>query len=396
MGNLVLTGATSGSATVQATDAATVTITLPATSGTLALTSGGGSPTYTTITTTNDASISGLTVGKGGGAVATGTALGYQALNLNSSGAYNTTVGYQAGYATTGGYNTAFGGVALKANTSGVNNVALGAYALFSNTTANSNTAVGLSAMESNTTGANNVSVGLEALKFNTTGGSATAVGYQAAYNATGGFITAVGHSALKANTSSQNNTAVGFQALLSNTTGDYNTAIGTQAGQTTTTGSGNIFIGVNAQGSAATNNNEMVIGGANIIGKGQNTGLISNGNGPTYQGNNSSTWATTSDQRLKKNIVTNNIGLDVINAIQVRNFEYRLPEEITELSQNNAINIEGTQLGVIAQEIQQVLPNCVKQESTGVLRVDTDNLTWYLINAVKELNDKVTALGAK
>ena len=42
--------------------------------------------------------------------------------------------------------------------------------------------------------------------------------------------------------------------------------------------------------------------------------------------------------------------------------------------------------LGVIAQELQQVLPECVKQESTGVLSVDTDNLTWYLVNAVKQL----------
>jgi hypothetical protein len=34
-----------------------------------------------------------------------------------------------------------------------------------------------------------------------------------------------------------------------------------------------------------------------------------------------------------------------------------------------------------------------VKEESTGVLRVDTDNMTWYLVNAVKELSAKVEAL---
>ena len=64
---LVLAGATSGQATVQATDAATVTLTLPATSGTVALTSGGGSPTFTTVTATTVAT-SNLTIG--------GTALG--------------------------------------------------------------------------------------------------------------------------------------------------------------------------------------------------------------------------------------------------------------------------------------------------------------------------------
>jgi hypothetical protein len=56
-------------------------------------------------------------------------------------------------------------------------------------------------------------------------------------------------------------------------------------------------------------------------------------------------------------------------------------------------IDKQGVQLGVIAQEIQQVLPDMVKEESTGVLRVDTDNMTWYLVNAVKELSAKVEAL---
>ena len=46
---LVLAGATSGQATVQATDAATVTLTLPATSGTLSV--GGTTPSYTSVTT---------------------------------------------------------------------------------------------------------------------------------------------------------------------------------------------------------------------------------------------------------------------------------------------------------------------------------------------------------
>lgn len=52
---LVLAGATSGQATVQATDAQTVTITMPASSGTLATTS--GSQTFTNLTVTNNATI---------------------------------------------------------------------------------------------------------------------------------------------------------------------------------------------------------------------------------------------------------------------------------------------------------------------------------------------------
>ena len=53
----------------------------------------------------------------------------------------------------------------------------------------------------------------------------------------------------------------------------------------------------------------------------------------------------------------------------------------------------EGMQLGVIAQEIQSILPDMVKEESTGVLSVNPDNMTWHLVNAVKELSAQVTAL---
>ena len=115
------------------------------------------------------------------------------------------------------------------------------------------------------------------------------------------------------------------------------------------------------------------------------------------YQGNNSSTWSTTSDQRLKKNIVDNNDGLEKINAIQVRNFEYRLPEEVdAELAPTDAVKKAGVQLGVIAQELYAVLPDCVKTESTGVMSVNSDNLIWYAINAIKELKAENDSLKAR
>ena len=59
-------------------------------------------------------------------------------------------------------------------------------------------------------------------------------------------------------------------------------------------------------------------------------------------------------------------------------------------------IEKEGIQLGVIAQELETVLPECVTTMSTGVKSVDPDNLTWYMINAIKELkkeNDDLKTL---
>jgi hypothetical protein len=100
------------------------------------------------------------------------------------------------------------------------------------------------------------------------------------------------------------------------------------------------------------------------------------------------------SDRRLKKNIVNSTVGLEKITAIQVCNYEFRLPEEVdAELRPTDAVKKSGVQVGAIAQELQQILPECVTQASTGVLSVHTENLTWYLITAVKELAAEVAEL---
>ena len=59
-------------------------------------------------------------------------------------------------------------------------------------------------------------------------------------------------------------------------------------------------------------------------------------------------------------------------------------------------MNKEGLQLGVIAQEIEGVLPDIVETLSTGVKTVNPDNLTWYLVNAVKQLSAQNEALVAR
>lgn len=324
---------------------------------------------------TNGTTIQGLTVGKGGSAVATNTAVGASALAANTSGSVNTAIGYNALDANTSGLqNTAVGNMAVSSITTGNNNTGIGHRALESST-GNDNSAVGSAALQSNTTGASNVAIGQAALLANTTANGQTAVGYQAGYS-----LTVAG-----------NNTCLGHQAGYSVVTSTDNTYVGQQAGYAST-GAGNIFIGSASSAAAAADNFTIVIG-YNTTGKGSSTGFINPSSGGVYQGNNSASWSTTSDRRLKKNIVDNNTGLDKITAIQVRNFEYRLPEEVTELPQDQAIEKQGIQLGVIAQELKEILPECVKTESTGVMTVDADNLTWYLINAVKELTARVKQL---
>jgi len=225
------------------------------------------------------------------------------------------------------------------------------------------------------------------------TGNSNNALGYQALYaNTSGTQNSSFGTQSLLGNTTGTTNVAIGNEALKANTTASGNTAMGYQAGVGLTTGSNNTYLGSQATQSGVAVTGEIVLCTASTTGKGSNTGYI-NTSGGVYQGNNLTVWSVTSDQRLKKNIVDNNIGLDIINQIQVRNFEYRLPEEITDVPQDQAITKTGIQLGVIAQELQQILPECVKTESTGVMTVNADPLTWYMINAIKELKAEVDSL---
>jgi hypothetical protein len=287
-------------------------------------------------------------------------AVGYNALGGGGgslTGKRNVAVGSKAGYKVTSGtLIVAIGRETLYSTTTGSNNMGIGTYCLYSTTTGTDNTGIGVNTMFFNTTGTKNVAIGKDSLKRITTG--------------------------------------------------SFNVVIGaSNANPPITTGFCNVLIGPECEASSDTVDNEIVIGGkkegsfaATITGKGTNTGFINPGDGGVYQGNNSSSWSTTSDRRIKKNIEDNNTGLNAINNIRVRNFEYRTQDEITDFenSASAVIHKEGVQLGVIAQEIEQILPDVVKEESTGVKSVNPDNIVWYLVNAVKELSAQVEELKKK
>jgi hypothetical protein len=353
-------------------------------------------------------------------------AIGYEAMkNYSGTDGLNIAIGsYALTTATTGSsyYNVAIGIDAMKLNTSGYGNIAMGFRALSNNTSGRFSVAVGYNALRFLTTGNDgSTAVGSDSLTavntgvYNvgcggstggtiTTGSYNTLVGYGAlggGSNTTSASNTAIGYNAMASAGVKSNNTAVGRDSLFGLTTGAHNIGIGVNAGEGLTTGSSNIYIGSGTvYASSSSVSNSINISAYTLQSdKGSQTALIfansgAGAGGSYYNGANSSSWNTTSDQRIKKNIVDNNDGLNKINSIRVRNFEYRLPEEVdSELKPSDAIIKSGVQLGVIAQELQAVLPECVKQETTGVLSVDSDNLTWYMINAIKELKAEIDKL---
>ena len=97
--------------------------------------------------------------------------------------------------------------------------------------------------------------------------------------------------------------------------------------------------------------------------------------------------------------------GLAEINQIRVANFEYRTREEIdmNEFPLSNdpgqvvlGEGNEGLHTGVIAQEIESVLPECIETSDKGAKTVQTDPIMWAMVNAVKELSAKVEELESK
>ena len=104
--------------------------------------------------------------------------------------------------------------------------------------------------------------------------------------------------------------------------------------------------------------------------------------------------WSSTSDERVKKDITNYTKGLTEILAIQPVNYKYNgkagLPKE-------------KQQVGVIAQDVQAVFPNAVVTykalfneddiEETELLAFNPSELTFTLINAVKELKAEIELL---
>jgi len=85
------------------------------------------------------------------------------------------------------------------------------------------------------------------------------------------------------------------------------------------------------------------------------------------------------SDSRLKDNITKISDPLDKVLSISGNTFDW-----------NDKSNKEGHDVGLIAQEIEKVLPEAVTTRDNGYLAVDYQKVVPLLVEAVKELSDKV------
>jgi hypothetical protein len=95
------------------------------------------------------------------------------------------------------------------------------------------------------------------------------------------------------------------------------------------------------------------------------------------------------SDERLKENVTLIEGALDKVEAIRGVEYDW--------IAGNEEIHINhGHDLGVIAQEVEAVLPVLVQTRDNGYKAVKYDRLTAVLIEAVKELSARVKELESK
>ena len=140
---------------------------------------------------------------------------------------------------------------------------------------------------------------------------------------------------------------------------------------------------GTNAQTIYATNTNNA-IGIQNQSGTGTYNGLVfSNNGGSSFVASvqvfaSSVAYNTSSDARLKKNVVDAPNSLDLVNSVKVRSFDW--------------INTGDHQrFGMVAQELQEVFPEVVnnQMDENNTLGIDYSKLTPMLFKAIQELNAK-------
>jgi hypothetical protein len=146
------------------------------------------------------------------------------------------------------------------------------------------------------------------------------------------------------------------------------------------------------------TNNNQLTNGAGYTTNVGDITGVTAGTNltgggtsgtvtlnvtaSPTFTTVTATTFNTTSDERTKKDIRLIENALDKVQQLGGYMFTFKHNDEKSS--------------GVIAQEVQKVMPELVQEGGEGHLTVQYGNMVGLLIEAIKEQQAQIDALTAK
>ncbi len=253
--------------------------------------------------------------------------------------------------------NTAVGSEALQSAFNADMNTAVGRRALQSAVSAISNSAIGWEALR-DTSGQENTAVGHQAARLLTSGSSNTAVGASALYTGgAGGYNVAVGHGALDVSTGSAN-VGLGANTFGSLTTGSRNLAAGNLAGSSLTSGDDNIYLlnsGVAAESATiriGTSQTRVFMSGVRGVTTANNNAVAVVVDSAGQLGTVSSSAKTKFDIQDLPGDVT-----DAVSRLRPVSFRYKQPF---------ADGSTPVQYGLIAEEVEQVLPELVAYDEHG------------------------------
>jgi len=92
--------------------------------------------------------------------------------------------------------------------------------------------------------------------------------------------------------------------------------------------------------------------------------------------------WSTFSDGRLKDVGAKFTHGLEALDEIQPVHYHYKSDNPLNLPSQPEYV-------GVVAQQVENAVPEAVQRNKNGYLVVNNDPIIWTMLNAIKELDQK-------
>ena len=398
--------------------------------------------TLTTFSNTTAVGFSSYAIGTGSVALgASSNAEGENSisLGLSSSASETDTISIGNSSSVSAAYSVAIGG---SSTTTGENSIAIGQS---SSTLSNFSTSIGYdssaSGNSSNSLGYYSKASGSHSLSLGSnseaSGSYTTALGHTS--KAGGLYSTSLGVGAVStgqnsnaiggySNASGMNSISIGYGAQAK---GNYNIALGSNACQYAT-GSNVVCIGSDSGPTydmdkskdhmvyLGTSSDTVYIPGNLIVGKDTLLGARAVNDGHTYavylKAHNKDQWSDwvylgtddykggddnfyrtnpitvgpftlgpsdkfSSDRRLKYVGKEFTSGLDKIRQLKVFNYTFKKDK------------IKTPHVGVIAQDLQKVFPDAVKKGKDGFLTIRFEDMFYAMINAIKELDTRITAL---
>lgn len=257
------------------------------------------------------------------------------------------------------------------------------------------NTFIGENTGKNNHSGYDNTFVGKSAGSSNTLGNANTFIGKSAGNaNTSGYYNTFLGRDAGAYHISGNSNTFLGRNSGGFHRYGDNNTLIGAETGLMNENGTGNVFLGYKA-GYHSNGNNQLFIDnsdtqtpliwgdfekdrvGINRIAR-TNTLEINGTASKTTPGN----WSGLSDRRLMEHAQAVNSREMLDKVLQLNAVSYQKSGES-----------DMTALAFDAAQLQQVRPDIVAVNADGYLEAAYGDMDPMLVEAIKALNDKISAL---